>query len=408
MNVLQVNYTDLPGKRFNGYDLNIALRRDGIDAKQIVLNKYTDIEEHTVSSLKQDLVLHELYRWVEDKYSVSNVLYPYGKQFMESADFKGADIIHYHILHRFMFSLFDYPELMNGRNVVWTIHDPWIITGNCVYPLNCKNWKTGCIECKRLKENGFEMRYNHTSEMWKIKETVLKQINPHIIVSSHFMEQYIEKSPITKHFNKIHKIPFGINVEDFQLEHRSLKRKQHKIEKDEIVIGFRSDANPVKGCSYIYEALRNLDDKEKIVLATVGTENIPSDIEKKYKVQNFGWINGKEQISNYLLICDIFLMPSLAESFGLMAIEAMAAETPVVCFKGTTVEGIIGGTMCGLPVDYRSSEALAKAIYFLSTNQKVRIKMGKEGRKRVCKHYLFEDYVYRHKKLYYEILSNQI
>ena len=101
-------------------------------------------------------------------------------------------------------------------------------------------------------------------------------------------------------------------------------------------------------------------------------------------------------------------MPSLAESFGLMAVEAMAAETPVVCFKGTTVEEIIGGTICGLSVDYRSSDALAEAVRFLTANQKARVKMGKQGRRRVYKHYLFEDYVYKHEKLYHEILESSL
>lgn len=405
MRVLQVNYTDLPGKRFNGYDLNIALRKDGISAKQIVLNKYSSIEDHTVQSIKPDLVLHELYRWAENRYSVSNVLYPYGKAFTESNDFKDADIVHYHILHRFMFSLFDYPKLMNAGNTVWTIHDPWIITGNCVHPKNCENWRTGCGDCKSLNESGFEMRYDHTAEMWKIKEFVLKQINPHIVVASQFMENYIRKSPLTKHFDHIHKIPFGINMENIHLEKRALVRKRYKINEEEIVIGFRSDTNPIKGCIYIYEALKKIDNREKLVLASVGNENIPEDIKKLYKTRNFGWLNDEGEIADYLLMCDIFLMPSLAESFGLMAIEAMATETPIICFKGTTVEEAIGGTTCGLPVDYRSSEALAKAVCFLAANQKVRIKMGREGRKRVCKHYLFEDYVRKHEELYHEIFD---
>lgn len=406
MKILQVNYTDLPGRRFNGYDLNIALREGGIEAKQIVLDKYSNIENTTVQSIKTDTVLHELYRWAEDKHSISNILYPYGKQFLECSDFRKADIIHYHILHRFMFSVFDYPKLMNSRNTVWTIHDPWIITGNCVHPLSCEKWRTGCGECKNLKENGFEMRCDHTAEMWKIKKNILKQINPHIIVSSKFMEHYLQCSPITKHFNKIHMIPFGVNVDDFRLEKRTQVRNQYKINKDEIVIGFRIDENPNKGCAYIYEALKKIDNRKKIRLITVGNETIRNDIKKIYRTQNLGWLNEKGKIADYMLMCDIFLMPSLAESFGVMAIEAMAAETPVICFKETTIEEIIDGSKCGISVDYKSPEDLANAIYFLAMHQEEREKMGKEGRNRVCKNYLFYDYVNKHKKLYYEILDS--
>lgn len=408
MKILQVNYTDLPGRRFNGYDLNIALREGGIEAKQIVLDKYSNIENTTVQSIKTDTVLHELYRWAEDKHSISNILYPYGKQFLECSDFRKADIIHYHILHRFMFSVFDYPKLMNSRNTVWTIHDPWIITGNCVYPLSCKKWKTGCGNCNRLKENGFEMKSDYTKEMWKIKKNILKQINPHIIVSSKFMEHYLQCSPVTMHFNKIHMIPFGVNVEDFQIEKRRLIRTRYKIKEDEIVIGFRSDTNPIKGCSYIYEALKKIDNRKNIVLVTVGKEAIRNDIKNLYKTKSLGWLNEKRRIAEYMIMCDVFLMPSLAESFGVMAIEAMAAETPVICFKGTTVEEIIDSSKCGVSVDYKSSDALTKAINLLIIHQDERKKLGIEGRKRVYKNYLFSDYVNKHKKLYYEILNSNI
>lgn len=407
MKLLQVNYTDLPGKRFNGYDLNMALRKDGIDAKQIVLKKYSNSEDSTVFSMKTDTIMHGIYRWMENKLSVNNVLYPYGKQFMGIKDFIEADIIHYHILHRFMFSLFDYPQLMNSKKTVWTIHDPWIITGNCVHPLDCGKWRTGCGKCKRLKETGFEMNDDHTEQMWKIKRNVLKQINPHIIVSTKFMERYLKCSPLTNHFDKIHIIPFGVNVADFQIKERTQVRSQYKIQPGDIVIGFRSDTNPIKGCFYIYEALKKLDNRKNIVLVTVGNGTIPEDINKRYKIQNLGWVNETRKIADFLLICDIFLMPSLAESFGIMAIESMAAETPVICFDGTTVEEIVNAPRCGLSVPFKSSGGLAKAIKFLMDNPNIRLKMAKQSRKRICEKYNFNDYVYEHEKLYYEILDNR-
>ena len=95
MKLLQVNCTDLPGN-FNGNALNMELRRSGIDAKQVVLDKYNR-EDSWALAVEKDTVLHQILRWAEDKYSVSNLLYPYGKLFLGSKEFLETDVVHYHI-----------------------------------------------------------------------------------------------------------------------------------------------------------------------------------------------------------------------------------------------------------------------------------------------------------------------
>ncbi len=407
MRLLQVNCTDLPGS-FNGYLLNMELRKAGIDAKQEVLDKCGSEDDSSVSALEKDMILHQILRWAENKYSVSNLLYPYGERFLSSKAFQEAEVVHYHILHRFMFSLFDYPALMNKKRTVWTIHDPWVVTGNCVHPLNCDKWKTGCGECERLQECGFEMRCDHTSMMWEIKHKMLKQINPHIIVASEFMENYLRQSPITCHFDKVHKIPFGVRTEMYNLKRKGRIKQKYGILNDQILVGFRADSNPIKGCQYIHEALSGLQDKDKIVLAVVGGGEIREDIRTMYRVLELGWLDNDAEIADYMLMCDIFLMPSLAESFGYMALEAMAAETPVVSFAGTVVEEVTDAPNCGLAVDYQSSEALREAISFLAENEDARKKMGMAGRKRVEQEYLFQEYVRKHRELYEEILREEI
>lgn len=164
--------------------------------------------------------------------------------------------------------------------------------------------------------------------------------------------------------------------------------------------------NIFKGCSYIFDALKLLQNKEKIVLITVGDGEIREDVKKSYKNQELGWINDERILSEYFLMCDLFLMPSLAESFGVMAIEAMAAETPVICFEGTTVEEITGFSECGLAVKYRSAEALAEAIHRLIQNKNMRLEMGKAARRRGEEHYCFKEYVNGHKELYLEIMES--
>lgn len=404
MKVLEVNYTDLPGRIFDGFDLHFALNSKGYDCKQLVKSKKSEVS--TVAQFHFNPLLDSLYRCEEERHSIKNLLFPYAKDIMAHPFYKEADIVHYHILHNEVVSLFDYPLLMNDKKSVWTLHDPWIFTGNCIHPFKCQKWKSGCGCCDN-PEPGFNMREDNTECMWKIKEDVFAKINPWIVVASDFMKDFVESSPMTSHWNKIVKIPFGIDIDDYKIEKRDVVRTFFSFSKDDFVIGFR-ESNYIKGCDFIYEALRKIDDKvaKKIVLMTVGGPGlIPDDIHNKYKVIELGWVNEPSAMINFHLACDLFLMPSLAESFGMMAVEAMAAETPVVCFKGTVLEEITAAPDIGIVVDYKSSDGILVAIIEMLENPKGRKRRAVAGRKRVAEEYNFDNYVTGHIQLYEQIMN---
>jgi len=65
-----------------------------------------------------------------------------------------------------------------------------------------------------------------------------------------------------------------------------------------------------------------------------------SALSPKYGVVTPGWIDG-EDLAIALSAADVFVMPSIQEAFGLMAVEAMACGTPVIVFDGTALPGVI-------------------------------------------------------------------
>lgn len=402
MNILEVNFSDIVGRKFNGYDLHLKLNSMGMKAFQIVIDKRSNTD--TVIALKKDWMLHQQLRDFEYKYSISNLLCPYGEEIKQTEAFQNANIVHYHILHNGMVSLLDYPGLMNWKKSVWTIHDPWIITGNCVHPLNCMRWMEGCGLCERLDEKYFEMSADNTAFMWKVKKQILAQVNPDIIVASEFMRQYLEKSPLTQHFNKIHKIPFGVDAGRYEIEKRYQYKSKYHIDEEKFVIGFRADDAPVKGCKYLYDALLKIEDRKQIVLVCVGAGSVPDDITEKYGVIQLGWTDNEQQMLEFYEVCDLFVMPSLAESFGLMAIEAMAAGCAILCFKDTVLEEITKAPECGIAVPYQSSEALATAICQLTEKREEVRERGRKGHELVKRQYRFDEYVNRHKTLYEKII----
>ncbi len=403
MKLLEVNFSDLVGHAFNGYDLHIELLKRNISTRQLVIDKRSG--NKSVRCLFKDQILHHQIRKFEKKHSISNLLYPYGEEIFNSLEFKRADLIHYHILHNEMVSLLDYPRLMNEKKSVWTIHDPWIITGNCVHPLNCDKWKSGCGGCTRINEIYFQMDRDNTDFMWSQKQQILSQINPHIIVSCEFMKRYLEESPITAHFSKIHTIPFGIDIKKYLLMNKAEEKRKRGISEEKIVIGFRAEDSMIKGSKFIYEALQKLDLGLKIELLCVGSGVIPSEVKHKYHTIELGWVNDEKEVIKFYQACDIFLMPSLAETFGMMAIEAMAAGCTVISFQDTILEEITNSPDCGIAVEYSSSDAIAWEIAHLINNLTEIRYRGKQGHIFVKSNYSFDTYVDRHIKLFETILE---
>lgn len=405
MDIIQVSNCDLMGRKFNGHDLQLDLNRLGHNAYQLVLEKL-GYEKTTVSLLNNnERFIRSILRSLEYQLSMANLLYPYGKVLAEHSLFKNSQIVHYHLIHNYFISIQDFEKLTRLKSSVWTIHDPWVVTGHCIHPIDCTGWKNGCLHCPKLKDSVFPMQVDKASHMWNIKKLTYNKMNVDIVVSSKFMEDYIINSPLTYKFKNIHKIPFGIDVEYFKNFNKEKAKKDFGICKDNFVLGFRADSNKIKGLKYIIEMLEKLDQSKRVTILTVGFEKLPKHIIEKYNVIELGWQNDMDILYKFYTASDIFLMPSLAESFGLMAIEAMASECAVIVFDNTVLKEITFAPECGIAVTYKDVDELTSAVKKLIKNPKECEWRGKKGRKLAEKFYSYKNYVKAHINLYEEILS---
>ncbi len=102
--------------------------------------------------------------------------------------------------------------------------------------------------------------------------------------------------------------------------------------------------------------------------------------------------------------CDFFVMPSQAEAFGMMAIEAMACARPVL----SVVERAPGVTFA--PEAAHSSErcrrrALAGAIDHLARNPAICEQRGKRSRELAERHYDIREQARLTANLYHRTLE---
>ena len=306
------------------------------------------------------------------------------------------DVIHLHLLHSDSFNLpvlFKYIKRQNIP-VVWTMHDCWALTGYCPHFVvaNCDKWQTGCFQCSQLKKYTF---VDSTKFMWNLKKNCFTGVSDlSIVAPSEWLKETIKKSYLGDYKTTV--INNGVDLSVFNFKPNSF-REEYGIGQDQfIVLGVSFDWSYKKGID-VFADLAELLDKEKFKIVLVGIDKtmektLPKNIISIARTEN------QEELAKIYSAADLFINPTREEVFGLVNIEALGCETPVVTFNtGGSPECI--DESCGIVLKKNDSEHMKAAIEYI---QKERPFKAEASRKRAE---LFSgDKVYAR---YYELLKSK-
>lgn len=135
----------------------------------------------------------------------------------------------------------------------------------------------------------------------------------------------------------------------------------------------------------------------------------PQYFQKKYhasadRVRFLGYIPD-HKLDDLYRVCDLFVAPSLYESFGLIFLEAMNHARPVVgCRVGGPAEIVANGET-GLLEPPESPAELAAAIIKLLGEPNTRRQMGLAGRQRLLNHFTYIQMAKQYTRFYRELLD---
>ena len=406
MKVLQFGNTDRQGNRFNGSELAVQLNRRGIPTQHCVYRKQGDDPWTWQLNNLPLKVLNYLSPKIERRLSIQSLLYftPFALPFYKS--FRDAEIIHLHLIHTGFFSLTSLPVISRQKATVWTLHDPWALTGHCIYPFDCIKWQSGCGNCPYL-DIDLPVKEDHTAFMWRIKKFLYYASDIDIILASRFMYDMAKKSPLLASF-RLHHIPFGLDLKMFKPTDTIKAKLKMGIPVENLVLAFRSTNSLYKGLPYIKECLKKIKITCSITLLTFNTKGLLEDLKEKYHIIELGWIDNENDTIVAYNASDIFIMPSIQEAFGMMAIEAMACGKPVIVFDDTSLPEVIfaneGG---GVVVPQKNVEALTSALEKLIGNQEERRNIGIKTLELAKKHYDIDIYINRIISLYGDALKRK-
>jgi N-acetyl-alpha-D-glucosaminyl L-malate synthase BshA len=110
---------------------------------------------------------------------------------------------------------------------------------------------------------------------------------------------------------------------------------------------------------------------------------------------------GKQNDMNSLLsISDILLLPSELESFGLVALEAMACEVPVIATRVGGIPEVVRDGVDGFLYDVGNINSMADGCLSILSNPEVRARLGKAAREHATRNFCASKIVLQYEELY--------
>ena len=170
--------------------------------------------------------------------------------------------------------------------------------------------------------------------------------------------------------------------------------------------------NEKKGIDVLLRAFKLIHDKEpslKLVLAGDGPLHEPlkklaSDLGIADKVAFLG-LQGRSQVANLLHGCEVFVLPSRSEPFGIVILEAMACKKPVVATTAGGISEIIENGRDGILVRPGEDKALAGALLKALRDLGLRRQLAENGLATVRARFRMDDTAGAYQKLFHSLLQ---
>ncbi|MFO8063043.1 MAG: glycogen synthase [Spirochaetota bacterium] len=294
-----------------------------------------------------------------------------------------ADVVHCHTWYTQM------GGLLAGK--LWDI--PFVLTTHSLEPL--RPWKAEQLGSA----------YHLSSWM---ERTAIEGSDAVIAVSKE------TRKDIFDHFgaaeSKTHVIHNGIDLDEYRPTDRTDALERFGVDPSKPFVLFVGRVTRQKGIIHLVDAIPDIDPEIQVVLVAGApdTEHIAREMEEHVahaRAQRSGviWIDemvNRSDVIQFYSQATVFCCPSVYEPFGIINLEAMACETPVVASRVGGIPEVVVPDETGLLVDLDLeprtfspkdpecfSKELARSINTIAGDSSLARRMGRAGRKRAEKHF---------------------
>jgi D-inositol-3-phosphate glycosyltransferase len=192
---------------------------------------------------------------------------------------------------------------------------------------------------------------------------------------------------------RISVVPLGVDLDRFQPGDREAARVAAGFAPDERVVLAIGRIEPLKGLDILIRALGDMSDRTGVVLAIIGGDDrAEPEVARLRAIAHeagvadavrFLGARPHEDLPAYYNAADVVVIPSFYESFGLVAVEAMASGVPVVASRVGGLASTVVDGRTGYLVPWRCPEPFAEKIELLLRNEPLRRSLGAAARERM-------------------------
>ncbi|MGD8585876.1 MAG: glycosyltransferase [Chloroflexota bacterium] len=198
--------------------------------------------------------------------------------------------------------------------------------------------------------------------------------------------------------SKVVTIPPGVDLERFSPIPKEEAKQRVGIPANHRNILFAGRIEPLKGVDTLLKAIALIRQRQpevvrNVCLAIIGGDpwnDDPDDemarlqeLREQLRVADtVTFLGAKDQdvLPNYYAAAEMVVMPSHYESFGMVALEAMAMGTPVIASEVGGLAFLVRDGRNGFLVPSRDPEALAERIFTLLLDDACRTELGRQAR----------------------------
>ncbi len=357
------------------YRLSCSMRDNGIESNVLNISSGPNIQNVYLHSRNKQpllvLILNKINR-VCKLHRKKNNSYFYnplpliGRCIHKNRLVKEADVIYIHWIAGIL-SINDLENIINlQKPVIFYMHDMWSFTGGCHHSFSCKQYELDCSDCPMFLRSN-----SPKNQIENLRKLFSKKRNVAFVSPSRWMADCARNSIVTKGCL----VTNIANVVDNKI-FRPRDKKQAKIELglplDKKIITFGCQAgtnNKYKGWDYLREAIDNLQ-RDDIHIVIYGTND---DVETRNQINvpltSLGYINDERKLAKICNATDVFVSPSLAESFGLTFLENILCKTPVVGFNNTAIGEIVQHKKNGYLAKNQDAKDLKDGISYVLNHE---------------------------------------
>jgi glycosyltransferase involved in cell wall biosynthesis len=309
-----------------------------------------------------------------------------------------SDVVHIHSLFRWVDLVSLFNKIPKETPIVWSLHDFEPISGGCIYMGDCTGLEAECGACPQLRSGvSWIAKRNH-----KLKQRLFQKRKVHFVANSNWTFEQASKSTLGRLGASISMIHLGLDVQCFRPIDKATARKALGLPLEKPLLGFAATdlQEPRKGLSILVGAVNQLD-AGSLSLLSFGHGNVSVQANHIH----LGAVYSTELQRLFYSALDVFVTPSLLETFGNTAMEAMACGTPVVGYATSGLKDVVASGTTGILVDaVGDCDALTGALVEMIGNPERCREMSRGARRRVLDSFDVKVMANRYATLYKQLL----